>query len=95
MRFLISPKTGCLPGSPVPGRSLDLGENMNRKDLSDFERGYDYARQYWSHIARTSSAQELQELASAFIQVPGYTRELARGMAAWHMEIAQEKEADR
>lgn len=63
---------------------------MSRYNRSDFEIGYDYARQHYSFLA-TKSPRYLRELGTAYLRATGPTAELARGMAFYFLELEMKK----
>ncbi|SDH52509.1 hypothetical protein [Desulfosporosinus hippei] len=60
---------------------------MSRRDLSDFEIGYEYVRKRYSVLAKRSR-QDLWELGIAYLQTKGADAELSRGMAFYFLELA-------
>ena len=59
---------------------------MSRRDLSDFEIGYEYVRKRYSILAKRSR-QDLWELGIAYLQTRGANAELSRGMAFYFLEL--------
>jgi len=59
---------------------------MDRKELSDFEIGYDYVRRRYSFLAKHSS-QDLWKLGTAYLQAKGSNAELSRGMGFYFLEL--------
>lgn len=65
---------------------------MAREYLSDFARGYDYARQRYAELAAGFGARTLLELAATLHKATGSNAELARGIAAGFAELARAEE---
>jgi len=65
----------------------DKGINDALNIMTDFERGYYYAKQRNEELSNTLP--ELLELAEVFTEVKGDNAELARGMAAYYAEQAR------
>ena len=59
---------------------------MSRRDLSDFEIGYEYVRKRYSFLAKCSS-QYLWALGKAFLKTRGTNAELSRGMGFYFLEL--------
>jgi hypothetical protein len=62
---------------------------MPKEILSDFERGYEYARRRYAELAATNSAGDILELAAVLSRATGENAELARGMAAYYEEVGR------
>ncbi len=60
---------------------------MSKQYLSDFQRGYDYARQRHTALLAEKSPQDILELAMVFFLFIGDTAELAKGIGTYYREI--------
>ncbi|MBP2655179.1 MAG: hypothetical protein H6Q73_2748 [Firmicutes bacterium] len=64
----------------------DKGINDALNIMTDFERGYYYAKQRNEASAGKNSLSEMLDLVEIFSEVDGYNAELAKGMAAYYAE---------
>ncbi len=64
---------------------------MAERYLSDYARGYDYARRRYGELMAGFDRAMLLDLAAALARTDGDNAELARGMAAGLAELAQAK----
>lgn len=64
---------------------------MSKQYLSDFEQGYNYARQWHTAFLVKRSPQDILELAIAFFQLKGDTAELARGIGTYYQEFGMKR----
>lgn len=64
---------------------------MSTKPLSDFERGYEYARRRYAELAARNSACDILELAEALSLATGENAELSRGMATYYKEVTRKE----
>ncbi|MBP2656315.1 MAG: hypothetical protein H6Q73_3884 [Firmicutes bacterium] len=69
-----------------------LDKERAEKAMTDFEEGYYYAKQRNEELVEKSTLSELLELAEVFNEVVGENAELARGMAAYYIEMARGSE---
>lgn len=63
---------------------------MSTKPIPDFERGYNYAKRQCGRLADSISNAELRELATVLAETTGDNAELAKGIAAYFSELAEE-----
>jgi hypothetical protein len=63
---------------------------MSTDPISDFERGYNYAKRQFGRLVDSISNAELRELAIVLAKTTGDNAELARGIAAYFVELAEE-----
>lgn len=64
---------------------------MPKQYLSDFEQGYNYARQWHSTLLAKESPQDILELAIEFFLFKGNIAELARGIGTYYQELGMKK----
>jgi hypothetical protein len=64
---------------------------MSTQPIPDFVRGYNYAKRQCGRLADIISAAELRELAIVLAETTGKNAELARGIAAYFVELAGEE----
>ncbi|WP_104372021.1 hypothetical protein [Desulfocucumis palustris] len=60
---------------------------MPKRYLSDFEQGYNYARQWHTAVLEKKKPQDILELARVFFLFAGDTAELARGIGTYYQEL--------
>jgi len=60
---------------------------MPKQYLSDFEQGYNYARQWHTALLAKKSPQDILELAMVFFLFKGDLAELARGIGTYYQEL--------
>jgi len=60
---------------------------MPKQNLSDFEQGYNYARQWHTALLAKKSPKDILELAMVFFLFTGDTAELARGIGTYYQEL--------
>jgi len=68
---------------------------MPKQYSSDFEQGYNYARQMHTALLAKKSPQDILELAKVFFLFKGDIAELARGMGTYYQELGMKKIAKR
>lgn len=64
---------------------------MSKQYLSDFQRGYNYARHWHTALLAKKSPQDILELARVFFLFAGDTAELARGIGTYYRELGMER----
>lgn len=61
---------------------------MDKQQLTDFERGYAYAKLRHGPLLLGKTPEAILELAAAFLTMPGGCAELARGIGEYYRELA-------
>jgi len=64
---------------------------MPKQYLSDFELGYNYARQWHTALLAKMSSQDILELAMVFFLLKGEIAELTRGIGTYYQELEMKR----
>ncbi len=64
---------------------------MSKQHLCDFDRGYNYARQWHTVLLAKKNPQDIFELAMVFFLFKGDLAELTRGMGTYYREFGMKK----
>jgi hypothetical protein len=67
---------------------------MPKKHLTDFDRGYNYARQWHTKLLAEKSPHDIFEIARVFSHFRGELTELSRGMGTYYLEFVMKKIVD-